>query len=187
MGEKKVDNLLAGIEQSKSRGLRRVLAGLGIRHVGARSSRILSEQFGNMDALMRATVEALSDLPDVGPVTAESVHQFLHSASGRHVIDELTEAGVDLTQPQPATVRDENSPVAGKTLVITGSFEHYDRKQLSDILQQAGAKVTSSVSKKTDAVIAGSSPGSKLEKAEKLGIDVWDEAQLEQLLKTLER
>lgn len=180
MGEKKVDNLLAGIEDSKGRRLTRVLAGLGIRHVGASGSRILGQHFGDIDALIDADVETLSAIDDVGPITAESIHTFLHHAAGQRVIDELRDAGVDLTEEKRVVA--EDSVFSGKTVVITGSFDGFDRKELTARLVSLGAKVSGSVSKKTDLVIAGEKAGSKLVKAGELGIEVWDEARLAEAL-----
>ena len=176
MGEKKVDNLLAGVEDSKARGLTRVLAGLGIRHVGSRAADVLAQTFGNIDSLIDASVDQLAEVGDIGPITAESVHTFLHLDAGKRVIDELKHAGVDLTETQRETPT--QSPFSGKTIVLTGSLEHYERSDLKDILEQRGAKVTASVSKKTDLVIAGEAAGSKLDKARDLNIEVWNEQQL---------
>ena len=180
MGEKKVENLLAGIEASKSRGLSRVLAGLGIRHVGASSSAALAQHFGNVDAIKDAAPETIAGVEDIGPITAESIHTFLNSSAGRHVIEELKDAGVDLTEeklilPLAGTPGAGGSPVAGKTIVITGTFETYDRSDLKAKLIALGAKVTGSVSKNTDILLAGDKAGSKLTKAEQLGVEVWDE------------
>ncbi len=177
MGERKADNLLAGIEDSKQRGLARVLSGLGIRFVGTGTSRRLAEAFGDIDALMQADTDTIAAVEDIGPITAQAVRQFLDSDAGGQVIDELKQAGVDLTAPKreaPTT----DSPFAGKTIVLTGTLENYERKELTDILQNLGAKVTGSVSKNTNLVIAGEKAGSKLTKAEGLGIEVWDEAKL---------
>ncbi|MFP4145771.1 MAG: NAD-dependent DNA ligase LigA [Phycisphaeraceae bacterium] len=183
MGEKKADNLLKGIEASKSRGLARVLGSLSIRHVGTRGAQLLAEYFGDIDALTAASEEEIADVPDVGPVTAQSVHEFLHHEAGRHVIEELKEAGVDLTQSRRAPIETAiESPFAGKTIVLTGSLEHFTRSELAEELETLGAKVASSVSKKTDLVIAGEAAGSKLDKAERLGIEVWDEAKLRENL-----
>lgn len=176
MGEKKVDNLLAGIEESKSRGLTRVLAGLGIRHVGSRAADILAQRFSHIDALMDTSTQALAEVGDIGPITAESIHTFLHLDAGRRVIKELKDAGVNLSEAHRKTPGE--SIFAGKTIVLTGSLEKYERAELKAILEQRGAKVTSSVSKNTDMVIAGESPGSKLDKAHELDIEVWDEARL---------
>lgn len=184
MGEKKVDNLLAAIGEAKKRGLVRVLAGLGIRHIGANGSRILAGQFGSLDALMAASQEEIAQLDEVGPITAESVHTFLHSDAGAHVVDELKQAGVGLTAPKAAApVEAGDSPFAGKTIVITGTLESYERKELTERLQALGAKVTGSVSKNTDLVIVGEKAGSKLAKAKQLGVETWDEAKLLKALK----
>ncbi len=177
MGEKKMENLLAGIEESKTRGLARVLAGLGIRHIGSTAARILAETFGNVDALMGANVEELAAVEEMGPITAGSVHQFFHDRAGRHVIEELKEAGVDLTAPKRQKPKGD-SLFSGRTIVLTGTLERYDRKALEEKLTALGAKVTGSVSKKTDLVIAGEKAGSKLDRARALGIEVWDEARL---------
>lgn len=179
LGEKKVDNLLAAIEQAKKRGLSRVLAGLGVRHVGAKASRVLAESLGDLDALIEADIEQLAELDDIGPVTAESVHMFFQSKPGKQVVRELKKAGVDLTAPKRATVAtDAQSPFAGKTIVLTGSLEHFDRKTLTETLEALGANITHSVSKKTDLVIVGENPGSKLDKARQLGVATWDEKKL---------
>jgi DNA ligase (NAD+) len=180
MGEKKVENLLAAIEQSKSRGLTRVLAGLGIRHVGARAASTLAQHFGDIDSLTAASVDELSEIPDIGPTTAQSIHTFLHHQAGRHVIDELKHAGVKLTEKRRA--QPAHSPFAGKTIVITGTFENFQRSKLTAQLQALGAKVTSTVSKKTDLLLAGDAPGSKFDKASEFGIETWNEAKLLQAL-----
>ncbi|WP_432799254.1 NAD-dependent DNA ligase LigA [Poriferisphaera sp. WC338] len=174
MGEKKVDNMLAGIEASKARGLARVLAGLGIRHIGARAAEILAEHYGNIDDLAIAKEEELAEIDEIGPITAASIHHFLHHESGQHIIAELKEAKLDLTAPKRAKPS-ADSPFAGKTVVITGTFESFGRKELTDKVKALGAKVSSSVSKKTDLVLAGDSAGSKLDKATSLGVAIWDE------------
>jgi DNA ligase (NAD+) len=179
MGERKIDNLLAGIEQARQRGLARVLAGLGIRHVGARSSRILAEQFASIEQLIEAPVEELAQIDDVGPITAESVYQFLHSDAGGCIIAALQQAGVNLVgTPRQPDVDQRDNPFAGKTIVLTGTLAAYDRKALTEKLESLGAKVASSVSKKTDLLIFGEKAGSKLTKAQKLSVPTWDEAQL---------
>ncbi|MEX1015211.1 MAG: NAD-dependent DNA ligase LigA [Phycisphaeraceae bacterium] len=194
MGEKKADNLLAGIEQSKSRGLQRVLAGLGVRHLGSRTAQLLAEAFDDVDALLAATPAEIDLALSTGDletkkkeqakekyqpgIAAQSVHDFLHSDAGRHVIEELRAAGVDLRSQRSAKPQAADSPFAGKTIVLTGSLEHFDRKTLAEQLEALGAKVTGSVSKNTDLVIAGESPGSKLDKARDLGVETWDESQL---------
>ncbi|MEM7625245.1 MAG: NAD-dependent DNA ligase LigA [Planctomycetota bacterium] len=182
MAEKKVDNLIQGVEDAKSRGLARVLAGLTIRHVGSNGSRIFARAFGDIDALTAASLEDLEALEDVGPITAQSLHDFLHSDAGRHVIDELKEAGLDLTEEQAAAAPGPegggDSPFSGKTVVLTGTLEHFKRNDLKAKLEALGAKVSGSISKNTDLLIAGEKAGSKLTKAQSLGVAVWDEAQL---------
>lgn len=179
MAEKKVDNLIQGIEDAKGRGLARVLAGLTIRHVGANGSKIFARSFGDIDALRAADLEQLEALEDVGPITAQSLHDFLHSAAGQHVIDELKQAGVDLTEAQISSLTPQtSSPFTGKTLVLTGTLEHFKRNELKNQLEALGAKVSGSVSAKTDLLIAGESAGSKLTKAQSLGVEVWNEAKL---------
>lgn len=182
MAEKKVDNLIQGVEDAKGRGLARVLAGLTIRHVGANGSKIFAWSFGDIDALAAASLEDLEALEDVGPITAQSLHDFLHGEAGQHVIDELKEAGLDLTEEQPAAASnadsDEDSPFAGKKIVLTGTLEHFKRNDLKAKLESLGAKVSGSISKNTDLLIAGESAGSKLTKARSLGVEVWDEAKL---------
>ncbi|MEX2213737.1 MAG: NAD-dependent DNA ligase LigA, partial [Phycisphaeraceae bacterium] len=166
MGEKKADNLLAAIEDAKKRGLQRVLAGLGIRHIGTGGSRALAGHFGEIDKLAAASIEDLVSVADVGQITAESVHQFFQSDAGKHVIQELKDAGVELTAPKRAEVAaSADSPFAGKTIVITGTLASWGRKELTEKLIELGAKVSGSVSKKTDFVIAGEEAGGKLDKA----------------------
>lgn len=182
MGEKKVDNLIAGVEAAKSRGLRRVLAGLTIRHVGTGGAKRLAQHFGSIDALVEADEETIAGIEDVGPITAASVRQFLDNPAGQRVIQELKDHGVDLTEEikQPISAGDASggSPFAGKTIVLTGTLEHYQRNDLKNILEDLGAKVSGSISKNTDLLIAGKKAGSKLTKAESLGVEIWDESKL---------
>ena len=179
MGEKSVDNLLSALETAKSRGLARVLAGLGIRHIGAAAARTLARHFPDAEALLGATTDELAALPDFGEITASALHQHLQSKQGKDAFRRLGRAGVDLRSPLYGdSRRAAGSPFMGKTVVLTGSLERYDRKALTERLQESGAKVTGSVSSKTDLVIAGESPGSKLTKARQLGIEIWDESRL---------
>jgi DNA ligase (NAD+) len=180
MGEKKVDNLLAGVETAKQRGLTRVLAGLGIRHIGASASKMLAQHFKHMDDLLAATPEELEALPDFGAITAHTLHDWLHSEVGAHTIDSLREGGVSF-ESQDYRENAEQAPetiFTGKTIVLTGTLESYERKALAEILESLGGKVTGSVSRKTDLIIAGDKAGSKLSKAQDLGIEVWDEERL---------
>lgn len=176
MGEKKVDNLIEGVEQSKQRGLLRVLAGLTIRHIGQGGAKRLAQHFGDIDALIAADEEKIAAIEDVGPITAASVRQFLDNPAGQHVIAELKAAGVNLTEEKIEVATD--SPFAGKTIVITGTLEHHGRSELKAILENLGAKVSGSISKNTDLLIAGEKAGSKLKKAQDLGVEIWDETKL---------
>lgn len=180
MGEKKVDNLIEGVEQSKQRGLTRVLAGLTIRHVGQSGAKRLAQHFGDIDPLIAANEEDIAAIEDVGPITAASVRQFLDNPAGQYVIAELKSADVDLTEEKIEVVAD--SPFAGKTVVITGTLEHYGRNDLKKILEGLGAKVSGSISKNTDLLIAGDKAGSKLKKAQDLGVEVWNESTLRENL-----
>lgn len=182
MGEKSADNLLAGLETAKSRGLARVLAGLGIRHIGATAAKVLARHFRDADDLLAASVEDLQELPDFGEITARSLHDHLASEPARDAFRRLADAGVSLASDlyrEPGEIAaPADSPVAGKTIVITGTLETTGRKELQERLEAMGAAVTGSVSKKTDILIAGEKSGSKLVKATELGVEVWDEARL---------
>jgi len=188
MGEKSVDNMLEGLERSKSRGLARVLAGLGIRHIGATAARTLARNFADADALLAATVEDIEALSDFGQITASTLHAHLHSKPGRDTFLRLAKVGVDLASHDlaPEVPGDSpdppDSPFMGRVIVLTGTLEHFSRQALTERLESLGAKVTGSVSKKTDLVIAGENAGSKLDKARTLGIDTWDEAKLREIL-----
>jgi DNA ligase (NAD+) len=185
LGVKNATRIVQGIEQSKGRGLARVLAGLGIRHIGTAAARILARHFVNADALLAATEEELRELPDFGEITAATLHAHLHSAPARDTFKRLVAAGVDLTSREYAAAppQGEPSPLADKTVVLTGSLEHSSREALTERLRGMGAKVTGSVSKKTDLVIVGADPGSKIDKARALGIEIWDEGKLLEVLK----
>jgi DNA ligase (NAD+) len=183
LGEKNAARIVRGIQESRGRGLARVLAGLGIRHIGAAAARVLARHFPDADALRSASEEQLRELPDFGEVTAATLHAHLHSAPARDTFERLGAAGVDLSSREYAAAPAAASPVTGKTVVLTGALEHFTREELSHHLAGLGAKVTGSVSKKTDLVIVGSEPGSKLDKARALGIEVWDEARLLEELK----
>lgn len=182
MGERSADNLLAAIEEAKNRGLARVLTGLGIRHIGATAAKTIAAHFSNADALLDATVEQLIELPDFGEVTAPALHAYLHSTQGREAFHRLAEAGVDLSSARSRSrsqaAESAVSPFAGKTVVLTGTLENFKREELAETLEALGAKVSGSVSSKTNLVIAGLHAGSKLDRAHELGIEVWDEQRL---------
>jgi DNA ligase (NAD+) len=181
MGEKSADNLLVAIDEARVRGLSRVLAGLGIPHVGVATAKTLARHFPDSHALLAASQADLLNLPDFGEITAETVHLYLQSEQGRDAFARLEKAGVDLASREFAAAKEGGTaagPFAGKTIVLTGTLESFERKELADLLESLGAKVAGSVSKKTDIVIAGESAGSKLDKARELGIEVWDESKL---------
>ncbi|MDB5750120.1 MAG: ligC [Ramlibacter sp.] len=180
MGEKSAQNLLAGLEQSKTASLPRFLFGLGIRHVGESTARELARHFGKLDGIMEASVEQLLAVPDIGPIVAESVHAFFQQPHNREVIEQLRACGVHWPEGEPAVQTPK--PLAGKTVVLTGTLTTLSRDEAKDMLEAAGAKVAGSVSKKTDYVVAGAEAGSKLDKALALGLTVLDEEGLRALL-----
>jgi DNA ligase (NAD+) len=180
MGEKSAQNLLANLEKSKQTTLPRFLFGLGIRHVGESTARDLARHFGQLDAIMDADVARLLEVPDVGPIVAESVHTFFQQPHNREVIEQLRACGVHWEEGEPAAQAPK--PLSGKTVVLTGTLPTLSRDEAKDLLEAAGAKVAGSVSKKTDYVIAGAEAGSKLDKARDLGIAVLDEDGLKALL-----
>jgi DNA ligase (NAD+) len=182
LAEKSADNLLEGIEASKGQPLARVLSALNIRHVGANTAELLAEHFGDIDTLMEADEEALQEVEGIGPEVAASVHTFFASQSGENTIRELKAVGVNMRQPRRDAGR-RSDALRGKTVVVTGTLEKYSRKEIEDLVKQSGGKATGSVSKKTDYVVAGENPGSKLNKAQKLGVPVLNEAEFEQLIR----
>ena len=180
MADKSAQNVLAALEKSKQASLPRFLYGLGIRHVGEATARDLARHFGKMDAIMDASVDRLLEVPDVGPVVADSIHTFFAQRHNREVVEQLRACGVAWPEhePQARAVL----PLAGKTVVLTGTLPTLSRDEAKDLLEAAGAKVAGSVSKKTDYVVAGADAGSKLEKALALAVPVLDEAGLQRLL-----
>ncbi|MBN1673761.1 MAG: NAD-dependent DNA ligase LigA [Kiritimatiellae bacterium] len=174
MAEKSAQNLLAGIEASKGRDLWRLIFGLGVRHVGARSAQTLETHFRDIDALMTADEAALEQVPDIGPIVAASILEFFCIARNREVLERLRRAGVNVARTAESVV--DGGPLAGKTFVLTGALETFSREEAGEKIRAKGGKVSSSVSKKTSFVVAGSEPGSKLDKARKLGVEVLDEA-----------
>ncbi len=175
MGEKSVDNLLAGIEASKQKPLSKLLAALNIRHVGGSTGEILAEHFETMDALMAAGEDELVSVDGVGPELAKSVSDFFASTDGRQLVTRLQAAGLNMTQPRRQVAAD--APFANMTVVVTGTLEHLGRKEAQELIKALGGKSAGSVSKKTDLVVAGEKAGSKLAKAQELGIPVIDEAE----------
>jgi DNA ligase (NAD+) len=182
MGKKSAQKLVANIEASKSRGLARVLNALCIRHVGSRVATTLAEHFGSMDELLAASDEDLSNVEEVGPVIAESVYNFLHSSQGERAVQKLREAGVEMTTPKKSAAIATAGPLSGKTLVVTGTLQKYKREEIESLIVHHGGHAASSVSKKTDYLIAGEKAGTKLDKARSLGVRVINEAEFDELI-----
>ncbi|WP_458862050.1 NAD-dependent DNA ligase LigA [Acidaminobacterium chupaoyuni] len=178
MGEKSASNLLMKIEASKQNALEKLLYALGIRQVGQKTAKLLAEHFHTMEALQQAEIEELTQLNDIGGKTAESLFQWLHSEQGRHLIHKLQEAGVQMTQPDSRV----SDLLAGKTFVLTGTLSKYKRSEASKLIESFGGKVSSSVSAKTDYVLAGEDAGSKLDKAQKLGVSVLTEEEFAEMI-----
>ena len=179
MGEKSADNLIQAIDQSRNTTLARFIFALGIRHVGETTAKDLANYYRNMHALMDAKLEDLLSVKDVGPVVADSIISFMEEAHNREVIEQILASGMQLSVEEKII----SAAVVGKTFVLTGTFPTMTRDEAKDLLENAGAKVAGSVSKKTDYVVAGTDAGSKLTKAEELGVPVIDEASMLELLK----
>ena len=174
--------VMAQVEESKTRGLGRVLFGIGMRHVGANVAELLAQEFGSIQALATAPVEKIAEIPGIGPKIAESVHEFFSIPENVAVIERLRQAGVMLEEEKPENELPQT--LAGLTFVLTGTLEHFTRDEAGAQLKAMGAKVSGSVSKKTSFVVAGEAAGSKLTKAGSLGVPVLDEAALQQILET---
>jgi DNA ligase (NAD+) len=180
MGEKSAANLEASLLRARDTTLTRVLIALGIRHVGSGVAELLASHFGDLDMLVAATREELEAVPGIGPTIAESVASFFADPHNRAEVERLRELGV--RWPAAARTRRSDGPLAGKSLVLTGSLSGMTRDEAKAKIEAAGGRVSNSVSKKTDYVVAGGEPGSKLKRAEELGVAVIDEAELQQLL-----
>ena len=174
--------VMAKVEESKTRGLGRVLFGIGMRHVGANVAELLAQEFGSIQELATVPVEKIAEIPGIGPKIAESVHEFFSIPENVAVIERLRQAGVALEEEKSENELPQT--LAGLTFVLTGTLEHFTRDEAGAQLKAMGAKVSGSVSKKTSFVVAGEAAGSKLTKAESLGIPVLDEAALQQILET---
>ena len=179
VGEKVAAKVVTNIDNSRKQGLDRLLAGLGIRHVGNRVAYVLASNFGSLDALANASQEQLSEVNEIGPVIAESVHDFFHNAAGQKTIAELKKVGLD---PKMEVTKREDLPLAGKTIVVTGTMKRFDRTEIEELITKNGGKASGSVSKKTSFLIAGESAGSKLTKARELGVEVKTEDEFLKLL-----
>jgi DNA ligase (NAD+) len=180
MGEKSAENVIAQIERSRQNELYRVIYGLGIRLVGERTARDLADHFASLDAIMNAGLEDLQAVPEVGPKVAQAIYDFFQETPNRELVEQLRAAGLRLQQPEKPKKAGAH-PFAGMTFVLTGSLPNYSRDQATKLIEDAGGKVSGSVSKKTNYVLAGSDPGSKLEKARELGVAVIGEAEFDRL------
>jgi len=179
MGEKSAANLVSAIDHSRNTTLPRFIYALGIRNVGESTARDLANSIGDIHALMDADVDRLEEVPDVGPVVAQSIARFFHEPHNRKVVNDLLAGGVRWKAPKTSVRR---TTLAGKTFVLTGTLPNLSREEAAERIQAAGGKVTSSVSKKTDYVVVGVDPGSKYDKARDLDIPVLNEEGLLQLL-----
>jgi len=179
MGDKSAENVLREIENSKKLPLERVIYGLGIRFVGERTAEFLAEHFGNIEDLVKAGEEELQQVEEVGPRIAKSIVEFFAEPKNRELVDELRAAGLTLKGKK----KERGTKLAGKTFVLTGTLANYSRDEAKKMIEDAGGKVTGSVSKKTDYVVAGSDAGSKLDKAKELGVEVIDYKRMEQLVR----
>jgi DNA ligase (NAD+) len=180
MGRRSAAKLIAAITDSRDRGLSRVLTGLGIRHVGERNARLLAERFGRVEALLKASRDEVAAVSGFGPVVAESIHQFLQSPAGRKTIEELQRLGVKMTERQTSA---RAGKLAGKTLVVTGTLDHYSREEIEELIHRLGGRAASSVSPRTDYVVAGEKPGTKLDKARALGVKVLSEEEFRKMVR----
>jgi len=176
MGEKSAANLVEALEKSKATTLERFLYSLGIREVGESTARTLANHFGSLDKVEQADEAALVEVEDVGPIVAHHIHTFFRQSHNREVIDKLIDAGVHWSDVE--VIEADEQPLNGQTFVLTGSLSAFSRDEAKSRLQALGAKVSGSVSKKTSVVVAGEAAGSKLSKAESLGVEVWDEGRL---------
>jgi DNA ligase (NAD+) len=179
MADKSAQNVIDSIEASKTRPLWRLVAGLGIRHIGSQTAQMLAEQFGSLDALMNATQTELDAIEQVGEKVAETIYQYFRNDRNIAVIKELLSADVKPELPKKAKARGK---LAGKTIVVTGTLQNFTRQQIQEAIRNAGAKTSSSVGKNTDFVLAGDNPGSKLDKARKLGVKVITEKEFVEML-----
>ncbi len=179
MADKSAQNVIDSIDASKTRPLWRLVAGLGIKHIGVQTAQILTEHFGSLDDLAKASQAELDDIEQVGEKVAESIYEYFHNDRNIAVIKQLLSAGI---KPEPPKKTRAKGKLAGKTIVVTGTLENFTRQQAEQAIKNAGGKATGSVSKKTDFVLAGEKPGSKLDKARKLGVKVISEKEFMNML-----
>jgi len=179
-GEKSIDNILSSIERSKERPFEKVLYAIGIRHVGDRTARVLAKHFKSVDNIIAASKEEIESINEIGPRIAESVYDFFHTKSNLQMVEKLRKAGLNFEMEVTANA---SNKLEGLTFVVTGTLEKYKREEVEELIETLGGKAASSVSKKTSYVLAGAEAGSKLKKAESLGVKVIDEAEFDKLIK----
>jgi DNA ligase (NAD+) len=173
-GERNAHKLIDGIEQSRHRGLAKVLSSITIRHVGPTVAAVITAKYHTIELLRQASVADLADLHEIGDRIAKSLHEFLHSDYGQKTIDDFVDAGVKLSDPEPVEV-EGGRLFEGKTIVVTGTLKHYKRDEIKKLIKELGGRASGSISKNTDFLIAGEKAGSKLTKANELGIRVLTE------------
>ncbi len=179
-GEKFATNLINAINESKNNSLDKLISALGIRHVGTKSAKILAREYGSMNNLMNATEMSLSFIEDIGTVTAKSVYEFFKQEQTIDLIQKLKSAGVNMKEEESEEI---DKRFQGMTFVLTGTLEKYTRDEASEIIEKFGGKTSGSVSKKTTYVLAGEEAGSKLTKAEELGVQILTESEFEEMIK----
>ena len=178
--EKSANNILTAIEQSKANSLEKLLFGLGIQHVGAKAAKIIAQEYGTLDKIMVATKDEMNQIDTIGPIIADSIEKYFANSEVHDLIEEFKLAHVNLTYlgKTKADLSNVESVFKDKIVVLTGKLMHYNRTDAKEKIEALGGKVTGSVSKKTDLVVAGEEAGSKLVKAQDLGIDVWSEEEM---------
>ena len=180
-GKANAEKLIKGIDESRQRGLARVLASISIRHVGPRVASVLTQEYGSVPELAKATAEDLAEVHEIGEAIAISVHEFFASDFGRELMMQFADTGVKLTEPKIERP-DGDHPIAGKAIVVTGTLKHYKRDEIKKLIQSLGGRASSSISKKTDFLVAGEKAGSKLDKAKDLGVKILTEVEFKTLL-----
>jgi DNA ligase (NAD+) len=179
-GEKSFTKLINGIENSKLKELPRLIFALGIFGVGENTANLIASHYGTLDNLLNASIDELQQIEGIGPIVAESIYKFINDKNNLRIVNNLKSSGVKFV---PVSIKTKKGPLTGKTFVLTGTLEDFTRKEASDKIENLGGKVTSSVSKKTDYVLAGVNPGSKLDKANKLGVKILNEDDFKKLIK----
>lgn len=179
MGDKSAENLISAVEKSKSNTLNRLVYGLGIRHVGVRSAWLLASRFKSLDRIAGTEIEELQDINEIGPVMAESIYNFFRTKENRIVIEKLRKSGVRMEEKKDLL---KGSKFEGKTFVVTGTLESFSRQEIEELIRKYGGNASSSVSKNTDFLVAGKEPGSKLEKAKRLGVKIIGETEFKKMI-----